>query len=446
MENSFVVSVSCPRCTHFSRLSQTYFCASDIGWVVGHSYMVYAPLLYGCTSVLYEGKPVGTPDAGIFWDICERNNVSAMFTAPTALRAIRGEDPELAYFPKGAFPLKKLWVAGERCDPGTVAFYQSRFGEDISVLDNYWMTETGWPIAANDFRAGGWPVKPGSAGRPVCGYHVEMLDEEKGVVVPPPPEASQHHEQSAEEESDVVPGGGTGVLPGRPGIVEEEGDVVPTTTPLSVGLRLPLPPGCMVSLYKDDARFVSTYLRKIKSPDLPAPQHQQHEDYTHFLTGDSGFVDGDGYLHVLSRLDDLINCAGHRLSTGAMEAAIIQLPQIVDCAVVGLADQEKTAVPVGFVVLSAELRQEAGEAILNAVRAQVRAAVREEVGRVASFHIVLVVDALPKTRSGKVLRKCLRRIVNGESDPQVPGTIEDWGAIELAKKAVECQLEAQKTN
>jgi len=307
------------------------------------------------------------------------------------------------------FPLRQLFVAGERCDPDTVQFFQKTFDDvfreenRIRVLDNYWMTETGSPIAANDV-FGNACVKPGSTGRPVCGWNVELVDEHAGTVV----QGQQMSDFSEENKS----------------------------SSLSVAVRLPLPPGAMPSLYNADERFVETYLRNFKTPDVDSRK------YTHFLTGDAGKLDENFYLHIMSRLDDLINCAGHRLSTGAMEAAIIKLPEVVECAVVGLEDKFKGAVPVAYVVVIpgklGDINNSGKNTVIESgklLATKVRRAVREAVGAQAVVEHVIVVSCLPKTRSGKTLRKCLRRLVNGEADAQVPGTIEDVNAIEVAREA-----------
>ena len=341
------------------RPGEVYWAASDIGWVVGHSYIVYAPLLHGCTTILYEGKPVGTPDPGAFWRVCADHGVSALFTAPTGIRAIKREDPQAEHVAGHDLSnLRTLFLAGERCDPDTLAWSQEALQRP--VIDHWWQTETGWPIAANCVGLGALPVKPGSATKAVPGYDVRILD-----------------------------GGGDELGPGIIG---------------AMCVRLPLPPGCSPMLWGSEARWIDEYL-------------STYEGY--YLTGDAGYVDADGYLYVMSRTDDVINTAGHRLSTGSMEEVLASHPDVAECAVVGVADDFKGQVPVGFAVLKAGVDRDSDE-----VAKELVALVRERIGPVASFKTARIVRALPKTRSGKVLRKTIRQIADGERWG-VPATIED---------------------
>ncbi|HKE70521.1 MAG TPA: AMP-binding protein, partial [Nocardioidaceae bacterium] len=336
-----------------------WWTASDVGWVVGHSYIVYAPLLVGATSVLYEGKPVGTPDAGAFWRVIADHGAKALFTAPTALRAIKRLDPDgelIGKYDLSAF--QTLFMAGERLDPETYHWAHDKLG--VPVVDHWWQTETGWPIAANPRGLEPLPVKPGSATKPMPGWDVQVLD----------PHGNQQ------------PAGAEG----------------------AIAIALPLPPGALPTLWGDDQRYIDSYL-------------SQYDGY--YLTGDSGFVDQDGYLFVMGRTDDVINVAGHRLSTGAMEAVLASHPAVAECAVIGVHDSLKGQLPTGFVVLKAGA--DIGE---DQLREELVESVRREIGPVAAFRDVYVVDALPKTRSGKILRKTMRSIADGRDEP-VPSTIED---------------------
>jgi propionyl-CoA synthetase len=338
---------------------EVYWAASDVGWVVGHSYIVYAPLLAGCTSVLYEGKPVGTPDAGAFWRVIAEHHVKTLFTAPTAFRAIKKEDPdgELARQHDLA-GLRYLFLAGERLDPETYRWAGDLLG--IPVIDHWWQTETGWPIAADLMGLEPLPTKAGSPTVPVPGYDVRVVDAD-----------------------------GAEVAPG------ETGEIV---------VRLPLPPGCLLSLWRDDQRFVGSYLSR-------------HPGFC--ITGDGGYRDSDGYLYVMGRIDDVINVAGHRLSTGEMEEVLASHPAVAECAVIGVNDQLKGQIPRGFVVLKAGVS--ADPAALSAELVQL---IRDQIGAVAALRRVDVVAALPKTRSGKILRKTMRGIADGQDEP-IPSTIED---------------------
>jgi propionyl-CoA synthetase len=336
-----------------------FWAASDVGWVVGHSYIVYAPLLAGATTVLYEGKPVGTPDAGAFWRVVEQHRVNALFTAPTAFRAIRKEDPRAEHLAKHDLSsLRTLFLAGERLDPDTYSWASSVL--QLPVVDNWWQTETGWPICANLRGFEPMPIKPGSPSVPVPGYDVRILGPD-GEPLPPGAEGA-------------------------------------------ICIRLPLPPGTLPTLWHDDERYVAGYLSAFPG---------------YYLTGDGGLRDGNGYVYVLGRTDDVINVAGHRLSTGSMEAVLAAHPAVAECAVVGVHDDLRGQVPRGFVVLKAGV--DADPAVLQADLVQ---AVRDQIGAVAALRRVDVVPALPKTRSGKILRRTMREIADGGS-PAVPSTIED---------------------
>lgn len=336
---------------------QVWWTASDVGWVVGHSYIVYGPLIAGATTVLYEGKPVGTPDAGAFWRVVAEHGVEALFTAPTAIRAIKKEDPEgILVASHDTSSLRHLFLAGERLDPGTYEWAGSVLG--IPVIDHWWQTETGWAVVANLRGLDPMPTRPGSPSVPVPGFDVRVL----------------------------LPDG-TVAGPGQEG---------------SLAIRLPLPPGTLQTLWRDDARYVASYLAA-------------YDGY--YLSGDGGYIDDDGYVYVMGRTDDVINVAGHRLSTGAIEEVLAAHPAVAECAVIGAADALKGQVPRGFVVLKAG-------ADPDGVAAELVAAVRDQIGPVAAFKDVEVVAGLPKTRSGKILRRTMRQLADGEH-PAVPSTIED---------------------
>lgn len=344
-----------------------FWAASDVGWVVGHSYIVYGPLLLGATTVLYEGKPVGTPDPGAFWRVVSEYGVRVLFTAPTAIRAIRKEDPDAAYLAKHDVScLRTLFQAGERLDPDTYAWASDKLG--IPVVDHWWQTETGWAIAANPMGLEPLPIKPGSPTVPMPGYDVRIL-------------APSGDECRAGEEGAIC-------------------------------LRLPLPPGTLPTLWGDDERYVASYLAEYPG---------------HYLTGDGGYLDEDGYLFVMGRTDDVINVAGHRLSTGSMEAVLASHPAVAECAVIGVDDPLKGQVPRGFVVLKAGVSAEP-----EAVAAELVRAVRDEIGAVAALRRIDVVPALPKTRSGKILRKTMRGIAAGRDEP-VPSTIEDPSVLDTLR-------------
>jgi propionyl-CoA synthetase len=338
---------------------EVYWAASDIGWVVGHSYIVYAPLLRGCTTILYEGKPVGTPDPGAFWRVASQHGVSALFTAPTAFRAIKKEDPRGEHVRKYDLSrFRTLFLAGERCDPDTLLWARERLG--VPVIDHWWQTETGWPIAANCVGMGMLPVKPGSPTKAVPGYDVRVLS----------------------EDNREMPAGQIG----------------------SIAIRLPMPPGCLPTLWNNDAGYEKSYLTRHPG---------------HYLTGDAGYRDEDGYLYIMSRVDDIINVAGHRLSTGAMEEVLAAHPDIAECAVVGVVDEIKGEVPVGFAVTKAGVARPEAEITRELVEM-----VRERIGPVASFKVVTLVKRLPKTRSGKILRGTMKRIADGV-EFTTPATIDD---------------------
>ncbi|HEY7272906.1 MAG TPA: propionyl-CoA synthetase [Actinoplanes sp.] len=344
-----------------------FWAASDVGWVVGHSYIVYAPLLTGATTVLYEGKPVGTPDAGAFWRVVADHRVNVMFTAPTAIRAVKKEDPE-AKLAAGydLSSLRLLFLAGERLDPETYSWAGERLG--VPVVDNWWQTETGWPIAASPRGLEELPTKPGTPSVPVPGYQVRVVD-------------------------------GTG-------------DDVPVGEDGSIVIRLPLPPGCLPTLWGDDERYVRSYLSAFPG---------------NYLTGDGGRFDSDGYLYVMGRTDDVINVAGHRLSTGSMEEVLASHPAVAECAVIGVHDPMKGQVPRGLVVLKSGV-----EAEPEALAAELVALVREQIGAVAALRRIDVVAGLPKTRSGKILRRTMRGIADGREEP-VPSTIDDPAVLDALR-------------
>ena len=342
-----------------------YWAASDVGWVVGHSYIVYGPLMLGATTMLYEGKPVGTPDAGAFWRVASEHGVKALFTAPTAIRAIKKEDPDGTHLANyDLSTLKYLFQAGERLDPGTYHWASERLG--IPVVDHWWQTETGWAVAANPMGVEQLDIKPGSPTVPMPGYDVRILRPD-----------------------------------GTEADADEEG---------AICVKLPLPPGTLPTLWGDDDRYVSSYLSAFPG---------------YYLTGDGGYIDADGYLYVMGRTDDVINVAGHRMSTGSIEAVLAAHPAVAECAVIGVADELKGQVPRGLVVLKAG-------ASADGLAEELVAAVRDNIGAVASFKAVDVVPALPKTRSGKILRKTMRGIADGREEP-VPSTIEDPSVLDKLK-------------
>jgi len=338
---------------------EVYWAASDVGWVVGHSYIVYAPLLHGCTTILYEGKPVGTPDAGAFWRVISEHGCVAMFTAPTAFRAIKKEDPQgrlLAHYDLAKF--RTLFLAGERADPDTVAWAENLL--EVPVIDHWWQTETGWCIAGNPVGLGRLPVKYGSATVPMPGYHIDIVDEQS-----------------------------------RPLPARQIGSIV---------VKLPLPPAAFPTLWQADDRFKESYLAEFPG---------------YYKTADAGFKDEDGYVHVMSRTDDIINVAGHRLSTGGMEEVLSAHKDVAECAVIGIADTLKGEVPCGFIVLKAGVNRPPSE-----IEAECVALVREKIGPVAAFKLTITVGRLPKTRSGKILRGTMKKIADGEAWT-MPATIDD---------------------
>ncbi len=351
------------------RPGEVFWAASDIGWVVGHSYIVYGPLLHGCATVLYEGKPVGTPDAGAFWRTIERHGVSVFFTAPTGIRAVKRDDPRGAFVDASDLSsLRALFLAGERADPNTVAWAEQVLGRP--VIDHWWQTELGWPALAACLGLGGRPVRHGSAGHPVPGFDFAVLG----------------------PSDQAEPAG-------------ETGDIV---------IRQPLPPGCYAGLWNNPDGFLKAF--------------EAHPGV--YNTGDAGFIDDDGYVHVMSRTDDIINVAGHRLSTGAMEQALSAHPDVAECAVVGAADALKGMVPVALVAPRPG-REGGDDALCEALVRQVR----EVIGPVASFKSVALVTHLPKTRSGKVLRAAIRKIADGEPF-ETPPTIEDPATLDRVREAL----------
>ena len=338
---------------------EVFWAASDVGWVVGHSYIVYAPLLIGCTTVLYEGKPVGTPDAGAFWRVIADHGVATLFTAPTAFRAIRQQDPEAEHVRRYDLSgFRALFLAGERCDPDTLAWAERTLG--VPVIDHWWQTETGWPITASFLGLDGFETRAGSAGRPTPGYDVRVLS--------------------------------------------EDGDEVDRDRIGNITIRMPLPPGTLPTLWENDRGFVDSYLSRFEG---------------HYLTGDAGFRDPDGYVWIMSRIDDIINVAGHRLSTGGMEEVLASHADVAECAVIGVADPLKGQVPIGFVVL-----KQGADRPHDQISTELVDLVRERIGPVAAFRKATVVPRLPKTRSGKILRGTMRQIADGER-PGVPATIDD---------------------
>ena len=336
-----------------------YWAASDVGWVVGHSYIVYAPLIHGCTTVLYEGKPVGTPDPGAFWRVISQHGVNVLFTAPTAFRAIKRDDPDATYMaPHDLSRFRALFLAGERCDPDTLHWAEEKL--QVPVIDHWWQTESGWPMVTNPVGIEMLRIKPGSPTVPVPGYDIRVLDEE---------------DQECEE--------------------SQIGSIV---------ARLPLPPGALLTLWNADDHFVDAYLRRYPG---------------YYITSDAGYKDEDGYVYIMSRIDDIINVAGHRLSTGAVEEVLADHPDVAECAVIGVADDLKGQLPVGFVVLQAGVDRDARD-----VEAELVAMVRDRIGPVAAFKKALVVNRLPKTRSGKILRATMRSIADGQ-EWTMPATIDD---------------------
>ena len=338
---------------------EVFWTASDVGWVVGHSYIVYGPLLNGSTTVVYEGKPVGTPDPGAFWRVVTEHKARALFTAPTAFRAIKKEDPEGEHIRRyDISSLRTLFLAGERCDPDTLLWAEAQLG--VPVIDHWWQTETGWAICANPVGVEHLPVKPGSPTLPMPGYDVQILD--------------------------------------------EEGHALPAGQMGAIAIRLPLPPGCLPTLWNAPERFRQAYLARYPG---------------YYLTGDAGYRDEDDYVYVMSRIDDVINVAGHRLSTGAIEEVLASHKDVAECACIGVADELKGELPMGLVVLKAGVAREP-----ETIRRELVAKVRDEIGPVAAFKLVAVVKRLPKTRSGKILRGTMKKLAD-DAELKVPATIDD---------------------
>ncbi len=353
---------------------EVWWCGSDIGWVVGHSYIVYGPLIHGATTIMYEGKPVGTPDAGAFWRVISEHKAVALFTAPTAFRAIRKDDPEGKFIRQ--YDLSKfrtLFLAGERADPPTVEWAEQQL--KVPVIDHWWQTETGWCIAGNPVGLGMLPVKHGSPTVPMPGYQVDVVDEAAKPVGP--------------------------------------------NTMGSIVIRLPMPPGCLPTLWNQDERFKEAYLSEFPG---------------YYKTSDAGYKDDDGYVFVMGRTDDIINVAGHRLSTGGMEEILASHPDVAECAVLGVKDAIKGEVPCGFLVLKAGVKRAPAE-----IEKEIIALVRDKLGPVAAFKLAITVGRLPKTRSGKILRGTIKKIADGESWT-MPATIEDPKALEEIGEALKGQV------
>jgi len=340
-----------------------FWAASDVGWVVGHSFIVYGPLMAGCSTILYEGKPIKTPDAGAFWRVCQEYKVNALFSAPTAFRAIGKEDPDALLMKKyDLSSLKRLYLAGERLDPATYHWLKDKTG--LPVIDHWWQTETGWAIASTPLEGGFQQTKAGSAGLPVPGYKVEILD--------------------------------------------EQGQQLPANEQGCVAIKLPLPPGCLTTIWQNPERFQAGYLTT-------------HPGY--YVTGDGGYLDDDGYLFIMGRTDDVINVAGHRLSTGEMEEILSDHQAVAECAVIGVHCKLKGQVPLGLVVIKNGVK-----ATNDELEQQLKNSVRAEIGAIASLRHVLVIERLPKTRSGKILRKTLRQMIDGD-EVIIPSTIDDVEVI-----------------
>jgi propionyl-CoA synthetase len=338
---------------------EIFWTASDVGWVVGHSYICYAPLLVGATTIVFEGKPVGTPDAGTFWRVIEEHKVKTFFTAPTAFRAIKREDPKGEFVAKyDLSSLKYLFLAGERADPDTIKWAQDQL--KVPVIDHWWQTETGWPIVANPAGIQLLPVKLGSPSLPLPGYDVHIL--------------------------------------------ADDGTVLPAGQLGAVAIKLPLPPGTLPTLWNAEARYRKSYLETFPG---------------YYETGDAGMIDEDGYLYIMARTDDVINVAGHRLSTGGMEEVLAGHPDVAECAVIGVGDELKGQLPMGFICLNKGCDRDHAEIVKECVKL-----VRDKIGPVAAFKSAVVVDRLPKTRSGKILRGIMVRIADGK-EYKMPATIDD---------------------
>ena len=349
-----------------------YWAASDVGWVVGHSYIVYAPLITGCTTILFEGKPVRTPDAGTFWRVISQHGVKTFFTAPTAFRAIKKEDPQANFLKQYDIScLKQLFLAGERLDPPTYHWLKDVLPNDIPVIDHWWQTETGWPIVANPLGLEFFEVRPGSATKAVPGYNVQILDPAGNELGP-----------------------------------NEEG---------AVTIKLPLPPGCLPTLWHDDERFKTAYLERYPG---------------YYLSGDGGYKDADDYIYIMGRIDDVINVAGHRLSTGEMEEVVASHPAVAECAVMGIHDELRGQVPIGLVVLKDGVSIDEKQ-----LEAELVEMVRKEIGSFAYFRRAVVVKRLPKTRSGKILRHIIRKIADGQTYV-TPSTIDDPNILLEIKETI----------
>ena len=347
---------------------EVFWAASDVGWIVGHSYIVYAPLIHGCTTILFEGKPIKTPDAGTFWRIIQQYKVRALFTAPTAIRAIKKEDPNgLKRKRYDTSSLQNVFLAGERCDVATYHWLRDLL--NVEVIDHWWQSESGWPMIGNAVGYGIFPVKPGSATMPVCGYDIRILN--------------------------------------------EDGQKQPANTEGAVAIKLPLPPGCLTTLWNNEGRFRDAYLSRYQG---------------YYLAGDGGYKDKEGYIYITGRIDDVINVAGHRLSTATIEEVVASHDAVAECAVIGIADDYKGQVPVGFVVLKTGVTIDQEE-----LEAQLVRMVRKEVGPVASFKRALIAKRLPKTRSGKILRATMRAIADAKPY-SMPSTIEDPAVLNELKK------------
>lgn len=351
---------------------EVFWAASDVGWVVGHSYICYGPLLHGNTAIIFEGKPVGTPDAGTYWRVMADHKVASFFTAPTAFRAIKRDDPKGEFLKKyDISALRLLFLAGERADPATIQWAEEHTG--IPVIDHWWQTETGWPIAANPAGIELLPVKYGSSSVPMPGYDVQVLD--------------------------------------------DGGHQVPAGTLGAIAIKLPLPPGCLPTLWNADQRYIDSYMKTFPG---------------YYDTSDAGIIDEDGYIHIMARTDDVINVAGHRLSTGGMEEVLAGHPDVAECAVIGVADELKGQLPLGFLCLSAGTNRPHEEIVRECVRR-----VREEIGPVAAFKLAVVVDRLPKTRSGKILRATMVKIADGEEEVRTPATIDDPAILDEIRDALQ---------
>jgi propionyl-CoA synthetase len=347
-----------------------FWAASDVGWVVGHSYICYGPLIHGNTTIVFEGKPVGTPDAGTFWRVISEHKVKSFFTAPTAFRAVKREDPTGEFVKKYDLSnLQAVYLAGERADPDTIVWAQDQL--KVPVIDHWWQTETGWGIAANPLGIEELPVKLGSPSVPMPGYDVQILD----------------------EAGHPVPAGELG----------------------AIAIKLPLPPGTLPTLWNAEPRFRKSYLDHFPG---------------YYETGDAGMVDEDGYLYIMARTDDVINVAGHRLSTGGMEEVLASHPEVAECAVIGVADSLKGQLPLGFLCLNAGVNRPHDEIIKECVKL-----VRDQIGPVAAFKLAVVVDRLPKTRSGKILRGTMVKIADGQ-EFKMPATIDDPAILDEIAEAL----------